>query len=667
VTRRNSVNLDFMRLKAHSPANARSAVMKLPHPGLRFFAYPLTSCCRGILVLCGVVSLVSSVMGQRPLGADVSGYQPASIPWSTATNAGVKFAWSKATEGTGYTNPNFASQVAGALAARVYIGAYHYARPGLHPNLTGSNSADSEAAYFWSVAGTTIKNGGQYLMPMLDWEDVGTAGQPATAPALTNGFTASMMSAWLNEWCTSLSNTAYASGVIINPVIYSGSWYSQPGSVWPGLNSTVTNRPNNMSGYPTTPNPQTGAPSSTAPWPSWVFWQYADTNWTGGDSDVFNGTLATLINKFVIGGTNAPSISAQPTNVFVEIGSPAAFYVTASGLNPLAYQWQHNGANIAGATSNSFSIASVQAADVGSYTVVVSNSYAAVPSSIGYLTILSNAPGAIPAPSGLVDWWPADGAAADLLTSYSGSPVGNVTYVTGERGSGWHFDGATAYLVTGAPSLAVPWTACMWVKREQSSGTASAIMGDGLRELKLEQYSNTFNVGFTIFGVADYKWSYTAPQGVWTHLAYVASGNQMQLYANGSLIGTIATNCPCPRGWIGAGYVSSGSRIVDYMKGALDEVQIFNRALSGSEINSIYSAGSAGLIELPTITAGDFIAASQFRLAVQGLTSRSISIWSSPDLASWTKLATVSNPSGAITYTDSQATNDSMFYRASQP
>ena len=614
-----------------------------------------------------VTFLAPIAFGQRPLGTDVSGYQPASVDWTSATNGGVKFAWSKATEGTGYTNQNFASQVAGAVAAKVYIGAYHYARPGLHPNLTGVNSADSEAAYFWSVAGTYLKNGGKYLMPMLDWEDVGTSGQPSTAPAKTNGFTAAGMSAWVNEWCNSLSNTAYASGVIVNPVVYSGSWYSSPGTIWPGLDSSVTFRPNNMSGYPANPNPQTGSPSSTAPWPSWTFWQYADTNWTGGDSDVYNGTLATLIQKFVIGGTNAPSITAGPTNVFVEAGSPGTFRVTATGSSPLRYQWAHNGANISGATTNVYAIAAAHSADVGAYTVVLSNSYALVTSTVAYLTILSNVSGAIPAPSGLVDWWPADGAAADLLTTYSGSPVGGVTYVAGKRGSAFHFDGATSYLVTGAPSLSVPWTACMWVKREQTSSTASAMMGDGLRELKLEQYSNTFNVGFTIFGVADYKWSYTAPAGTWTHLAYVASGTQMQLYANGSLIGTITTNCPCPRGWIGASYVTSSARIVDYMKGALDEVQIFNRALSSTEIGSIYSAGSAGLTQLPVFTGNSFATATQFRLTIQGLTSRSVSIWRSPGFGSWTKLTTLSNPNGTVTYTDTQATNPMLFYRATQP
>src|SRR6188768_3827211 len=45
----------------------------------------------------------------------------------------------------------------------------------------------------------------------------------------------------------------------------------------------------------------------------------------------------------------APSISSQPANVTVAAGQSATFAVTASGSAPLAYQWQRNGANIAGA------------------------------------------------------------------------------------------------------------------------------------------------------------------------------------------------------------------------------------------------------------------------------------------------------------------------------
>jgi hypothetical protein len=207
----------------------------------------------------------------------------------------------------------------------------------------------------------------------------------------------------------------------------------------------------------------------------------------------------------------------------------------------------------------------------------------------------------------------------------------------------------------------------MWVSRQQSSATASAIMGDGLYELKLEQYSNTYNVGFTIFGVGDYKFSYTAPQNVWTHLAFVASGTQMQLYANGALAGTISTNIPCPRGYIGAGYLSSGAKFLDYMKGGLDEVQIFNRALSATEISSIYGAGHAGLVQVPFFTGKSFVGATSFQLTGEGLTAKTISIYRSTNFSTWTKLSTVANPNGTITYTDTHATNAVQYYRLANP
>ncbi len=132
---------------------------------------------------------------QRPLGCDIASYQ-SGISWTQVTNAGVKFCWAKATEGTGYINPYFTAQEAGAKAARVYNGAYHYALPSADPNITGANSADSEANYFWQTASNYVKFGGSYTVPMLDWED----------PGVTTQYSAATMSAWVNEWCNTVSN-----------------------------------------------------------------------------------------------------------------------------------------------------------------------------------------------------------------------------------------------------------------------------------------------------------------------------------------------------------------------------------------------------------------------------------------------------------------------------
>src|SRR2546423_10099596 len=98
---------------------------------------------RMVVCICGLAVLLGTgrVLGQRPLGTDVSGYQP-SINWTTVKNAGVTFAWAKATEGATYINPEFTSQETGAKGVGIYVGAYHFARPSNHPNITGANSAD---------------------------------------------------------------------------------------------------------------------------------------------------------------------------------------------------------------------------------------------------------------------------------------------------------------------------------------------------------------------------------------------------------------------------------------------------------------------------------------------------------------------------------------------
>ncbi len=97
----------------------------------------------------------------------------------------------------------------------------------------------------------------------------------------------------------------------------------------------------------------------------------------------------TRISDSCMGGgvSTAPVISTQPQNVVVTAGQSASFSVAASG-GALSYQWRKNGVNVAGnGTSATYSIASAQSADAGSYHVVVSNSLGSVNSSAASLTV----------------------------------------------------------------------------------------------------------------------------------------------------------------------------------------------------------------------------------------------------------------------------------------
>src|SRR5206468_1310107 len=84
----------------------------------------------------------------------------------------------------------------------------------------------------------------------------------------------------------------------------------------------------------------------------------------------------------------APFIITQPANRTVVVGSNATFSVTAGGTPPLAYQWNFNGTNIAGATNASLTLANVQMANAGNYSVSVSNSVDEVVSSNALLTVV---------------------------------------------------------------------------------------------------------------------------------------------------------------------------------------------------------------------------------------------------------------------------------------
>lgn len=92
------------------------------------------------------------------------------------------------------------------------------------------------------------------------------------------------------------------------------------------------------------------------------------------------------------GGSTAPAVTAQPADTTVAVGREAVFTVSASGSAPLTYQWQRNGADIAGATSPSYRIASVDMADNGDrFRVRVRNSAGSVMSDAATLTVLNNA------------------------------------------------------------------------------------------------------------------------------------------------------------------------------------------------------------------------------------------------------------------------------------
>ena len=86
-----------------------------------------------------------------------------------------------------------------------------------------------------------------------------------------------------------------------------------------------------------------------------------------------------------------PEITAQPTNQIVIPGATTTLTVYATGSEPLDYQWQFHGTNLAddaritGSRSNALTIAGAGFADAGTYQVVVTNLSGSVTSRVASL------------------------------------------------------------------------------------------------------------------------------------------------------------------------------------------------------------------------------------------------------------------------------------------
>ena len=86
--------------------------------------------------------------------------------------------------------------------------------------------------------------------------------------------------------------------------------------------------------------------------------------------------------------TVPPIIVSQPTNQTVVLNGSASFSITATGQDPLTYQWLLNGTNLAGATGATLLLTNIQHSQVGDYSVIISGPIGSVTTTPARLSLL---------------------------------------------------------------------------------------------------------------------------------------------------------------------------------------------------------------------------------------------------------------------------------------
>lgn len=83
--------------------------------------------------------------------------------------------------------------------------------------------------------------------------------------------------------------------------------------------------------------------------------------------------IAAIYQAGSAGKCKSPTILTQPQSKACYWGGSATFTSAAAGALPLTYQWQRDGAPVAGATNSSLVMTNLQMTNAGSYAVVVTN------------------------------------------------------------------------------------------------------------------------------------------------------------------------------------------------------------------------------------------------------------------------------------------------------
>ena len=154
-------------------------------------------------------------------------------------------------------------------------------------------------------------------------------------------------------------------------------------------------------------------------------------------------------------------------------GTPNTFTCSTRSLYPVAYQWQFNGTNIAGATTTSLIISNAQTSDAGLYQVIASNEYGATTSTVVNLTIyftlnlIIDGTGSVAtAPNGAV-------AEPGNLLCYSNNSVVTLTAVTNPA---FAFTGWSGDVFSASNPITIPVTTNLYIVARFSDSTTNIII-----------------------------------------------------------------------------------------------------------------------------------------------------------------------------------------------
>lgn len=223
-------------------------------------------------------------------------------------------------------------------------------------------------------------------------------------------------------------------------------------------------------------------------------------------------------------------------------------------------------------------------------------------------------------PPGLLGWWPGDGNANDIQLGSNGTPMNGASFAPKLVGQVFSFDGVDDFVeVLDTPALHVITTAVTvdaWINPQQSPFGEDWVFArrDPLISEGISLFVN--NGGFlsaplqtTEVGTEIRSAIPVIKFGQWQHVAVTADTvtGQVRLYVNGKGVATQVaggSSQPISGRFVDVTHLFIGQRQgsdtpegapgAQRYNGLIDEVEVYNRVLSGAEIQAIFFVGARG-------------------------------------------------------------------------
>ena len=337
-------------------------------------------------------------------------------------------------------------------------------------------------------------------------------------------------------------------------------------------------------------------------------WDYRGFVGSMSDLRIYNRALseAEVAALYASEVPRPPQITAQPVGVTTNLGGTVSLSVTAiqNVEGTMSYQWLKDGIALPGATNPVLTITNVQPPRIGDYQVVVGNALGSVTSSVARLNIQGIDAGIW---RGLVGYYGFD------RTTQDGSPFlrhGVAHAVTfgadrfGASSSAGVFNGSDSRVVVLDDGVfkRIPFSATTWVRVGGNQGSDNAILskyyaasanGWGL-------FANQNRVKSWFYGEDGHVYrpnegeTFARLDSGWHHIAIRYDDTGGTFFVDGVLVADVPwTGQPSATSstqdlFIGQTQYKDSSFHQNFL-GLIDDVRIYNRALSDAEVAALYA------------------------------------------------------------------------------